>query len=324
VTALLHLVPTGLVCLGAVPLLARASWPARAPRIGILLWQAIVLTVPLCAVGTLLAWGLRGYPGGLPDAWADAVSDLASVACWYAERVAHPHAEQNGAPTHVFAVGQLVALVVATSATLGAALVVASTWAGLERVRRRHRKLLDLVAVREPAAPGADVLDHPLPFAYCVPGRRPRVVISTGALRVLDDQQVRAVLAHEWAHARWRHDLVLLPFAAFERLPPRLGVPLRAATEAVSTLIEMCADDQARRKACPRSLASALVRLSTAGPGLTGTLGIDDGATAARLVRLLAPRPPLARPAKVLVVAAGATLVSTPLSFLLCFLLFRT
>ena len=33
---------------------------------------------------------------------------------------------------------------------------------------------------------GLRVLDGPLPFAYCLPGREPRVVLSGGALRVLD------------------------------------------------------------------------------------------------------------------------------------------
>ena len=51
------------------------------------------------------------------------------------------------------------------------------------------------------------VLDGALPLAYCVPGREPRVVLSDGVLQTLDREQVDAVLAHERAHLRHRHEL---------------------------------------------------------------------------------------------------------------------
>ena len=48
------------------------------------------------------------------------------------------------------------------------------------RVRARHRDLLDLLGTPWPAAPGARVLDHPVPVAYCLPGLRSRLVVSGG------------------------------------------------------------------------------------------------------------------------------------------------
>ena len=68
-------------------------------------------------------------------------------------------------------------------------------------------------------------------------------MVSAGVLDLLDDGQLAAVLSHERAHARARHDLVLLPFAALCRALP--GVRwARTAEEAVALLVEMAADDR--------------------------------------------------------------------------------
>jgi hypothetical protein len=133
--------------------------------------------------------------------------------------------------------------------------------------RARHRMLVDLLdraeRRRELDVDGLRVLDGALPFAYCVPGRSPRVVLSGGALAVLDRSQVDAVLAHEQAHLRHRHDVVMESFTAFYRAVPR---PLRRRTplDAVHLLLEMVADDAARKRCGPASLRSALERLTDA------------------------------------------------------------
>jgi Zn-dependent protease with chaperone function len=44
---------------------------------------------------------------------------------------------------------------------------------------------------------------------YCVPGRLPTIVVTTGALAVLEPEQLAAVLAHERAHLAGRHHLLL-------------------------------------------------------------------------------------------------------------------
>jgi hypothetical protein len=121
----------------------------------------------------------------------------------------------------------------------------------LDRVDRR--RAFDVEGLR--------VLDGPLPLAYCVPGRSPRVVLSGPALDVLDDAQVGAVVAHEQAHLRHRHELVMESFTAFHRAVPR---PLRSRTplDAVHLLLEMVADDAARRRCGSGPLRSALAELS--------------------------------------------------------------
>lgn len=53
-------------------------------------------------------------------------------------------------------------------------------------------------------------MEHPSPAAYCLPGLRPRVVVTRGALSAPTGAEVAAVLGHERAHATGRHDLVVL------------------------------------------------------------------------------------------------------------------
>jgi Zn-dependent protease with chaperone function len=140
---------------------------------------------------------------------------------------------------------------------------------------------------RELGVDGLRVLDGELPLAYCVPGRSPRVVLSGGALRVLERDQIDAVLAHEQAHLRHRHDVVMESLTAFYRAVPR---PLRSRTplDAVHLLLEMVADDAARKRCGAEPLRAALVRLSDAIP--LGDVPID-GDRRRRLDRLALPRP---------------------------------
>src|SRR6185503_1185283 len=51
------------------------------------------------------------------------------------------------------------------------------------RRRRRHRAVLDLVGTPWPALPGGRLLDSPTAMAYCLPGLRPRMVVTSAALR---------------------------------------------------------------------------------------------------------------------------------------------
>ncbi|RZV43376.1 MAG: M56 family peptidase [Acidimicrobiales bacterium] len=48
------------------------------------------------------------------------------------------------------------------------------------------------------------------PMAFAVPGRDPHVVVSEGLLSRLTEHQVNALIAHEAAHVRLRHDRHLL------------------------------------------------------------------------------------------------------------------
>ena len=68
---------------------------------------------------------------------------------------------------------------------------------------------------------------RPLRPTACLGCGRP-IVISAGTLDLLDADELAAVLAHERAHLRERHDLVLLPFTALLRAFRWAGVARQA------------------------------------------------------------------------------------------------
>jgi Zn-dependent protease with chaperone function len=302
------------VAIGLVPAaagLTAARWPHRSPAAAIVLWQAMGLGWGLAAIGTLAALGTDRQGSGVAG---DALAVLA--------RALHDLAGE-AAPPGLLAALRLLCL--AASAALLALLcwVLVAASGAVIRDRRRHRALLSLLAHGDPKVPGALVVDYPAAAAYCVPGLRSRIVISAGAIDLLDQAELAAVLAHERAHARERHDLVLLPFTALCRAFPWSGLPQRAHS-AVALLIEMLADDYALRYRPARELVSALIRVGAADP-----VGTPAGALAAaggeavqsgvctRVDRLLAPAPGLSLPALALVSGAAAALVVVPVALLL-------
>jgi Zn-dependent protease with chaperone function len=289
----------------ACPLLAivlvRARWTERAPRTAIIAWQGMGLAWGLSLIGTALATGLAPYQLGIVPGLARVVEDLGDGSLPRALDPAHLAALIAGLALAAVLVGMLVACAAETL-----------------RVRRRHREILALVARDHPETPGALVIDSPAAAAYCLPGLQAQVVISAGALRLLDRAEVEAVLAHERGHARGRHDLVLLPFAALLRLLPRSRL-MGAASGAVSLLVELCADDYARRRRGAHPLAAALLRFGTTEHRLApaGALGAAEGETVARARRLLSPQPSLPLAIQALILAAVALLVGTPVSLIL-------
>jgi bla regulator protein blaR1 len=299
------------LAVGTIPAaaaLASAQWPHRSPGAAILLWQALGLSWGLAAVGTLA--GL----GAVPGSYGVAGGALSGV-----DRA------MSGATTG-FGLPAVVAFTRLLFVTAGAALLVLLCWvllaasAAVLVARRRHRTLLSLLAHGDPKVPGALVVDHPAAAAYCVPGLRSRIVVSAGTLDLLDQAELAAVMAHERAHVRARHDLVLLPFGALARAFPSSRLVRRAQTT-VGLLVEMLADDHALRHRPARELATALLRVGVSGAGAppSGALAVaaSEGEMAARVARLLAPAPRLPWPAQVLVCAAAAVLVAVPVALLL-------
>ena len=261
-------------CVPAAQLLAAADWPRRCPVAAIALWQALGLSWGLAAVGALTAFGLSGLiaPGA------------ASLRRWGPLAVIH-----------------LVSLAAGAALLTLLCWILAAAVAAVLRARHRQRTLLGQLAHDDPKVPGALVVDHPAAAAYCVPGLRSAIVISAGALNLLDTDELAAVLAHERAHLRARHDLVLLPFTALLRAF-RWSATARAANAEVALLVEMLADDRARRRRPARELATALLRVGASGGGVApaGALAATgtalDGELAARVARLLRPPPGLPVP----------------------------
>src|SRR5581483_11167359 len=73
---------------------------------------------------------------------------------------------------------------------------------------REHAEAARIVGHRA-GGDAAFVLDASRPAVYCVPGRPPTIVVTTGALAVLEPGQLTAVLTHERAHLAGRHHLLL-------------------------------------------------------------------------------------------------------------------
>lgn len=238
---------------GPVPaLLARASWPLRAPRAAVVLWQAVALAAVLSAfsvglsiVALLLRHGVSavGWP-----LWLAGVTVLAATLL------------------------------------IGARLVVAvlAVAIGTRRRRARHRMVVDLVGSCR--HDDVRVLGVSEPMAYCLPGMRSRVVLSKGALDVLSEPEIAAILQHERAHLRARHDLVLEAFIAVHTAFPKF-VRSASALSAVKLLVELLADDSAVRMSGPRPLARALVACAAA-PTPAGALAAGGPTTVIRVQRL--------------------------------------
>jgi Zn-dependent protease with chaperone function len=281
----------------------RAAWPSRAPATAILIWQALGLAGGISAVGALLALGTETPRTTILGTLADRLS---------AGRLVPPSTSPLAETFQIVCLASGAALL----ALLCWVLVGAS--AAVVRARRRQRELLALLAHGDPKVPGALVVDHPAAAAYCLPGLRSKIVVSMGTLDLLCPAELDAVLAHERAHLRERHDLVLLPFTSLRRAFPRSRLILHSLL-AVALLIEMLADDRARRARPARELATALLRFGSSGAACdapAGALAAGAGDITARVNRLLTPPPPLARHCQVGICLTAIALTAVPIVLL--------
>jgi Zn-dependent protease with chaperone function len=277
--------------------LAAARWPARDPVGALLVWQAVGLAGGVALLGSGVMYGLSPL-GPSPSVAVSVVVSALAVG------------EVPRALTMTHFVALLATLVLALRLVGVLAVVTLRTL----RARRRHRDLLDLLGTPWPAVPGARVLDHPIPVAYCLPGLRSRLVLSAGVLDALEPDAVRAVLAHERAHLRERHDLVVLPFVAWGATAPFVR-GMVCAQLAVAALIEMRADDVASAEVTRNQLTGALRTMGGAAPAAalsSFTDGLDH-----RLNRITTPPPPLPGAVRVLVRLAAAGLAAVPAALLL-------
>ena len=285
---------------GPVPaLLARARWPLRAPRAAMVLWQAIALAAVLSAFSAGIAIATRLLmpgPDGRPTASIIGAAGRLGWPLW----------------TAYIAVFALTVLV-------GARLMIAVVQVVIANRRRRahHRMVVDLVGVGHDVALAQRctrtrdlrILDVPQPLAYCLPGVRSRVVVSEGTLTTLADDEVAAILTHERAHLRARHDLVLEAFTAVHAAFPRL-VRSASALGAVRLLVELLADDAAVRAAGRAPLARALVACAS-GRTPSGALAAGGTGTVLRVRRLAGRGNSLALSAAAYLAAAAVFVAPT-------------
>ncbi len=280
------------------PVLARADWPRRAPRAAVVLWQALGISGALAAIGFGLSITVAPMHSGM----------LAGTARLTRQALA-------GRPLQNLGISGALGLTLATDVCIVLLVGLATTGLCTTYARSRHRRLLDLVSRPIDQAPDVLLLDDPRVAAYCLPGLRPRIVVSAGTLELLGDEQLGAVLAHERGHARGRHGIVMLPFASMDTLLRWMPYVRHARTE-VAALLEMAADDFAAKESHPRHLAGALVEMASSGTAPSCALAATTTAVSTRVVRLLSPRRTSQATATWALVASAAT-VLVPFSALL-------
>ena len=262
------------------PLILRdRPWMLAMPRLGILAWQTLSASI-------VAAVALAG--GALTIGLTHVSADLASFVHLCAMTVRHNYESPGGT------VAPLAGAVVALA-------VLARTWWCLakgvvaqRRERTRAIRVLDVVG-HHGRLPGVLVLDHDTPYAFCVPGRRSRIVVTSGLLSSLNPRQVRAVLAHERGHLESRHHLPLLLADALATAFGRVAPVFEVARREVAFLIEVSADDDARQRVGDAPLREALARL-TETPVPRFALAAAACGVKRRLHRLTSPTPAASGP----------------------------
>ena len=283
----------GLGILGS-PLLARARWTARAPLLAIVTYLAAGWSViaALGLAGLTLAVHATALGGGLSDLIGACVHRLQAT---------------YGTPGGATVAG--LGLTLAGAVVARTVLTATAHFRAARRQALQHAQTARLVGHPEPTL-GAVLVEHAQPAVYCVAGRQPTVILTTGAMQALDPGQLDAVLAHERAHLTGRHHRLLAMARIGREVLPFLPL-MRDAEEQVARLVELHADDAATRAHDPQLLATALVVLATgASPASALAAGATDSVQ--RIHRLLGPGEPLGRARRRLLRVAAVAFALTP------------
>jgi Zn-dependent protease with chaperone function len=210
----------------------------------------------------------------------------------------------------------LVAVGLWLGAALSLALLVTDLWPLLARGRGPPEALpppppleaaLAEVARRVGLpAPALSFVRSKTPTLFCAGMRRRVLVVSEGALELLDPAELRAALGHELAHLE-RHDPALSWALALVRLVLFFNPVVQVVARAVARDAEWRADEGAG--ADRLALASAVLKLHRAGLSAHPRFGLPLAArlaeplrrarshdVAARCRRLLEPAPPSLMP----------------------------
>ncbi|MHC0429899.1 M56 family metallopeptidase [Streptomyces sp. O3] len=284
-------------------LLSRARWTSQAPRFAVAVWCVLAVLLTLSTAATLTQ-ALMPHDS---DHW---LTDLVS-ACLPWTDTPWPSAREllrlSAAELAAVAAGSAVVLLPGVA------------WArALMRARGRRRRHAELLRLAGSRAPGLDatLLEHPTPAVYCLPGRTPQVVVSSGALNLLTRPQLSAVLAHEWAHISGRHHLLVAAAEAYSSVFRWLPLTGRVRTQ-VPLLLEMAADDRALRRCSRDALATALYAMAS-GQAPRAAFAAGGPSAAMRMRRILTPHRngrPVLRGLFAAVAALGA---SAPLLMACC------
>jgi Zn-dependent protease with chaperone function len=264
------------VAWGVPVLLARLTRHGVSARLGLAAWLTAMASV-LASAGTAVALLAGAAVVGWPRLAVAVCRSVAGRACT-------PVVYRS-------AVFEVPLAVAAVAVTLTVAALGWRYCLGMHRSRRRTRAHAEAARITGRQLPGAGatvVLDAPQPAAYCVPGRPAAIVLTSGALAVLDPVQLGAVLAHERAHLAGRHHLLISLTRGLAGSFP--GVPVfRRGPAEVARLAELCADDAAARRTGRPALVAALLAMGTGAAVPGAALAATGGPVSARVDRLLDP-----------------------------------
>ena len=255
-------------------LLGRLTAGGIGPRLGLVAWLTAMASVLATA-----AVAIQFLARAAVDGW----TRLAEVVCRSVSGHTCTATGYQGAAVE-FALG-----VAAIVAGLAAAVLAWRYGRNVQRAQRQTRAHADVARIIGHRLPGNDdavVLDAAQPVAYCLPGRPATIVVSSGALAVLDQRQLAAVLAHERAHLASRHHLLIAVTRGLASAFPAVPLFARGA-EHVARLAEMCADDAAARRSGRGTLVAALLTMATGAAVPAHALGASACAVTARLQRLV-------------------------------------
>lgn len=189
-------------------------------------------------------------------------------------------------------------------ATLGTRLIGAAAL-GFSALSTLHalRVLAAWWRDRVHAETGVRIVVDPRPIAYVLPGPDAAIVVSTGMLQALQPGERQAMLAHEAAHLRHRHDR----FLAVGRLVAGIPVVGRRVRDHLHFALERWADEEAAKVVGNRTVvAHAVARAALAQHDMpTGALGMAGGDIVGRVESLLAAPSPSHRPAMALFITVG-------------------
>ena len=235
------------------PWLLRRAAPAlvRIPRIaiGLIVGGVFVWIGSVLAIGPVLAWAGSGPV---------VLSGQAADVCQRCLAAANPFLDSTTSslvPTILFLV-----IPAAVALTLGVAM-------SARMLRNAHNACVTAEVVRSGSVRTrlhgheVSVIDSETVLALTFAVRDGGIVLSTGAIRSLDHNELAAVLEHEHAHLRQRHHLIS---SLVDGIAAHLRwVPLVAAVaEAIPHYLEIAADNHARQAVGTPALVGALLKMA--------------------------------------------------------------
>lgn len=244
-----------------------------APASAAAIWLS-ALTLRALAVILAVGWFVLFFPG---TAFFDALTHW----CW-------EHMMSSALSGHD--VGHVTTLL---PVLIGAGSLISVVLA----MRRVGRMLRSRISRARASGPAESVIVGGPDVSLAVVGmRRPRVLVSAGALLSLDDDELAAALAHEQGHIARRHRYVLV-YAELCGALARMVPGTRRAVDELAFQLERDADRWALATQVDRGALAAALRKAASGDAYGQSLALNGQRVQERLDEILsaAPTRPVSR-----------------------------